>query len=206
MVEVNLYSVARGNHETTVGQCISRARFDKDAMGVSVMKFVKGFLKDNLTSFETALGNAEIINFINNDDLMTQRDFSCINYYLIEAGFYVQIQNVTDDEENADGITGESVEWNIIDYNFIQNDYPTAVKIIPGDGLDIPAILEKAVEGLGLFDGDKFSGVKNPLTVQLGNLKRIKEVTGAINPGVTTKIYELLDNLGVKIFCATSAD
>lgn len=92
---------------------------------------------------------------------MSTKDFSCINYWLAQVGYLVQIQNVADDEENAAGIpTGDVVEWNVIDYNFMQYDYPTATKIIPGEGLEIPAILRQIVEQSGLFDPNKLSGVK----------------------------------------------
>ena len=48
MIEVNLYSVPAQDINSMVGRCVARARFDKESMGVSIMEFVKGFLRDNL--------------------------------------------------------------------------------------------------------------------------------------------------------------
>ena len=134
---------------------------------------------------------------------MNTKDFACVNYHLAKAGYLVKIFNVTDDEVNATGVEGETAEWNIIDTNFIQHDYPTAVKIIPGDGMDAVAVLKQAVDQLGLFDDSKFAGVKNPLVETVDQLERIKESMGRIEPGLATKLYDVLDQLGIKVFLAT---
>ena len=93
-------------------------------------------------------------------------------------------------------------EWNIVDTNFLQNDYPTAVKIMPGDGMDVVGVLEKVVDQSGLFDQTKISGIKNPLKVAVENLKKVKNSMGRIEPGFATKVYEILDQVGVKVFLA----
>ena len=58
MIEVNLFSVPSTDSSAMVGRCVARNRFNKDTMGVSVMEFVKGFLKENLDTLETAIGNS----------------------------------------------------------------------------------------------------------------------------------------------------
>ena len=166
------------------------------------MKFVKAFLKNNVSTFQSALGNPELVSLINDDTALTTRDFACINYYLVKAGFKVQIQNVADDVPNENNIPTGVVEWNIIDHNFIQNDYPTTTKIIPSDGQDIADILKGVIDHTGLFNPDKFGGVKNPFTVLVANLERIKKTNGSINSTITTKIYGILDDLGINVFCA----
>ncbi len=207
MIEVNLYSIPTQDVNSMVGRCVARSRFNKESMGVSIMEFVKGFLKNNLSNFESSLGNEELVSYINSSSIMSTKDFSSINYWLAQSGFMVQIQNVTDDEENSTGVpSGSVVEWNVIDYNFIQNDYPTATKIIPGEGMDIPNVLRQIVEQSGLFDQNKMSGVKNPFTVLLNSMDKIKNTTGSISPSITSQIYNLLDQMGIKVFCATSED
>ena len=204
MIEVNLYSVPTQDVNSMVGRCVARARFDKEGMGSSIMEFVKGFLKDNISNFESSVGNADLISFINSDTIMSTRDFACINHCLAQSGLVVRIQNVADDEDNATGVpSGEVIEWNVIDYNFMQYDYPTATKIIPGDR-SIPEILRQIVDQSGLFDSTKFSGIKNPFTELLNNLDKIKNISGSVNPAITSKIYNLLDDMGIKVFCATS--
>src|SRR5574344_1484301 len=200
MIEVNLFYLPSKDAYAKVGKLVARSRFDKDSLGVGVMQFVKGFLKNNLSSFESALGNTELVNLINNDVTITTRDLACINYYLVDAGFKLQIQNVTEDEENPDTVTVGTVEWNIIDYNFLQNDYPTTVKII-SRGTDVPTMLGDVIDKSGLFSEDKFSGVKNPFTILRASLENAKNVNGSVPSGVTMKIYNLLDQMGIKVFC-----
>ena len=204
MIEVSLYSVPVGSDvNASMGKCVDRARRDNVAKGTGVMEFVKGFLRTNVPNFEPALQNPDIVGFINGDLGMNTKDFACVNYHLAKAGYLVKIFNVTDDEVNATGVEGETAEWNIIDTNFIQHDYPTAVKIIPGDGMDAVAVLKQAVDQLGLFDDSKFAGVKNPLVETVDQLERIKESMGRIEPGLATKLYDVLDQLGIKVFLAT---
>ena len=118
----------------------------------------------------------------------------------------VKIQNVTDDEDNATDVPAGTAEWNVIDSNFVQYDYPTAIKIIPTDGMDIVTVLRQAIDQSGLFDDSKFSGTKNPLKEMIENLEKVKELTGRIEPGYATRIYDILDQVGVKLFLATSTE
>ena len=204
MIEVTLYLVPTS--DAAVGRLVARSRFDKDSMSVSVMEFVKGFLKNHLDEFQSSIKNANLVSLINDDQTLTTKDLACINYYLKRAGFLIQIQNVTDDEDNAENISEGTVEWNVIDYNFMQNGYPTTIKITPEEGTDIVGTLEKVIETSGFFNESKFSGIKNPFTSLIANLKHIKEMTGVVNSSLTTKVYAVLDELGIKLFCATNID
>lgn len=207
MIEVNLYLIQPGDNNARVGKCLARNRFDREAMGVSVEDFVKEFLRNNLEKFEAGVGNPELTEMINSVPTLSRKDLACINFYLIQAGYFVEIQNVADDEENASGVpSGDAIEWNIIDNNFIQNDYPTATKLIPAPGTDVSTILRQVTEGSNLFNPDRFAGLKNPFTDLLTNLDRIKNISGEINSTIVTRIYEYLDQLGISIFCATSED
>lgn len=205
MIEVNLYSIPVDDFNSRVGRCVARNRFDKETMGVTIEEFVKGFLRDNLDKIESKLGMGDLSEIINSEGMLTRRDLSCLNYYLNKVGLKFQIQNVTDDEENPTGIPDGAIEWNIINKNFIQYDYPTAIKILPGLEKDIPAVLREIVENSGAFK-DKFEHMKNPFTELLDNLDRIKSVSGAVNSAIVGKIYECLDQIGIEVFCATSED
>ena len=206
MIEVNLYSIPAGEMDARVGKCLARNRFDKEGMAVSIEEFVKGFLKNNLDKFEVGIGNQELTELINSDNFLGRTDLSCVNYYLIKAGYMFQVINVADDEDNPTGVpTGDVIEWNVIDNNFIQNDYPTATKILPANDTDIPTILHKIADQSGLFS-DKFTGIKNPFTELFTNIERIKNVSGSINAGLISKVYEILSQVGIEVFCATSED
>ena len=207
MIEVNLYAITPNDFNSRVGRCVARNRFDQEAMGIGVIEFAKGFLKENLDKFEGGIGNNDLEDLINSDTVLSRKDMSCINYFLGKLGYKLQIQNVADDEENATGVpSGEVIEWNVIDNNFIQNDYPTATKLMPSSGTEIIGTLKMIVDQCGLFDASKFAGLKNPFTDLITNLERIKGVTGGNNGTIIARIYELLDDCGITIFCATSED
>ena len=202
MIEVNLYSLLENNINASAGYCIDRIRFDKEARGISVMEFVKGFLRNNLSHFESALKNSDIVDFINSDITMRTKDFASINYYLAQAGYLVQIQNVTDDEDNPVSVPAGITEWNIIDTTFLQYDYPTTMKVIPADGMDVVEVLDKIIGQLSFFDRDTLGSVRNPLKEYVENMKKVKNLNGSVSMSLTTKIYETLANLGIKIFTA----
>lgn len=206
MIEVNLFSVPTADYDVTVGKCVSRARFDKDAMGVSILEFVKGFLRDNLDNLESALGNADLVNFINSDQAMTSADFASLQYLLGQIGYKVTIWNVADDEENANSVGAGTIEYNIINHNFFQHDYPTVTKLIPTEDQNVAEIVGMIVEQSGLFDETKFAGSKNPFTLLINNLKDENGKLGKINSSIITRVYTLLDQMGVNIFCATSEE
>lgn len=205
MIEVSLYSVQGTDPSVMVGRCVARSRFDQETMGVNVMQFVKGFLRNNLDTLEGAISSSELSSFLNSDSTMTTRDFASISYLLSQVGYKVTIWNVADDEDNAAGVPdGDVVEWNVIDHNFIQNDYPTATKILPSEAETIGNTVTKIVEQSGLFDEDKFSGIRNPFKSLLLNLKQTAEVTGSVQGSSVTQIYALLKQMGIEIFCALS--
>ena len=205
MIEVSLYSIPEGEFNSKVGRCVARNRFDKESFGAGINEFVRGFLKENLDKVEVKAGAKEIETALNKDDVYTRTDLSCINYQLSTLGFKFMVLNVADDEENPVGVPdGDVVEWNVIDNNFIQYDYPTATKILPGEGANVIKTLKQAIKDQGLFEGDKFGYLRNPFTQIMQQLENIQEVTGAINPTLTGRVYEILSACGIEIFCATS--
>lgn len=205
MIEVSLYSIQGTDPSVMVGRCVARSRFDHETMGVNVMEFTKGFLRNNLDTLDSALSSSELSSFLNSDVTMTTRDFASISYLLAQVGYKVTIWNVADDEDNSTGVPdGDVIEWNVVDHNFIQNDYPTATKIIPSEEETIGSTVTKIVEQSGLFDSDKFSGIKNPFKGLLLTLKDTANVTGSVHGASVTQAYNLLKQMGIEVFCALS--
>ena len=114
MIEVNLFKIPAGEWTSTVGTCVARNRFDKEAMGVTIEEFARGFLKENMDKFELGLGSAELNETINSTNFISRKDLACLNYYLTKAGYMLKIFNVTDDEANATGVpSGEVVDGTV---------------------------------------------------------------------------------------------
>lgn len=208
MIEVNLMSIATADANSMVGRCVARSRFSRESLGVGVMEFVKRFLSENMDTLETAVKSSELVSLINSEDTsFSTNDFMSVQYLLNQVGYKVTIWNVADDEENAVGVpSGEVIEWNVVNRNFLQNDYPTATKLMPDTTMAMSDVLKKIVEQCGLFNPDKFSGIRNPFTQLLANLEQEKRVTGRINAAITTQIYNLLSQMGIDVFCATSEE
>lgn len=205
MIEVNFLSVPVEEPNSMVGHCVARSRFDKEKMGVGVNEFVKGFLANNLEKFEIKVGNPDVTNLISGEGILTRRDLACINYCLQKSGFKFEIFNVADDEDNSVGVPSGIVEWNVIDRNFVQDDYPTSTKFLPSESDTIVDTLKNIVNTIGVF-GNKFVGIKNPFTELFRTLDTVKKTTGMISPGLTAKVYETLDQLGFRVLCLSSEE
>ena len=205
MIEVSLYAIEPDDHYAKTGRCVARNRFDKEAMGTSVEEFVRGFLKDNFERFSSDGRNINSI--LEENKFLSRMDLACINNLLIGIGYTFIITTVADDEENPTGVpTGDVVEWNIINMNNLQNDYPVATKIVPSLPQDFIEIFDQIIGNCGFYNEDKFSGVKNPFSSQVNVLKSTKEKTGATSESAVSKIYRLLEEHGIRIFVATSED
>ena len=204
MIEVNLFSVPASDVSSKFGSCVARARVDIDSLGAGVFDFVKGFIRDNMDNLEGSIGNADLVQYINNDDVMTTVDFATLRYLLKKIGYLITVWNVTDDEENSQGVSDGTLEFNIVNYNFLQSDFPTTTKILSSEGKDVVDILNEVVETSCLFDPEKFGGIKNPFTGLLNKLSQEKESMGNVNATIATQVYNLLDQMGISIFCATS--
>lgn len=198
MVEVTLVSVA--NKFSTFGRFVARKRANLEQLGITTNSFIKGFLKDNMGDLETVLNNADIIEFINSDSIMSNKDFQSINYLLGEVGYRVLVSFVADDEINSLTVPSGVAEYNIIDESFIQNDLPTVTKINRNPGDSISEVLDSVVTQSGLFSPNTIPGVKNPLTLLINNLKSEEKERGTISTTISGQLYLDLEYMGIKIF------
>jgi hypothetical protein len=198
MVEVTLVSVA--NKFSTFGRFVARKRANLEQLGITTNAFIKGFLKDNMGDLETVLNNADIIEFINSDSIMSNKDFQSINYLLGEVGYRVLVSFVADDEINSLTVPSGVTEYNIIDESFIQNDLPTVTKINRNPGDSISEVLDSVVTQSGLFSPNTIPGVKNPLTILINNLKSEEKERGTISTTISGQLYLDLEYMGIKIF------
>ena len=205
MIEVSLYAIEPEDHYAKTGRCVARNRFDKEAMGTSVEEFVRGFLKDNFERFSSDV--REINTILEENKFLSRMDLTCINHLLENIGYTFIVTTVADDEENPTGVpTGDVVEWNIINLNHLQDDYPVATKIVPDLPQDFIKIFEQIIDGGGFYNEDKFSGVKNPFTPVMNILKETKDKTGDVSASMTAKIHRLLEEHNIRIFVASSED
>lgn len=205
MIEVSLYAIEPGDNYSKTGRCVARNRFDKEAMGTSVEEFVRGFLKDNFERFSS--DGREINSILEDNKFLSRMDLACVNNLLIRIGYTFIVTTVADDEENPTGVpSGDVIEWNIINLNHLQDDYPVATKIIPDLPQDFCKIFKQIVDGCGFYNEDKFSGVQNPFTPLLNSLDKQRELTGDVSSSISSKIHKLFEDHGIRIFVATSED
>lgn len=198
MVEITLVSVA--NKFSTFGRFVARKRANLEQLGINTNEFIKGFLKDNMGDLETVLNNADIVEFINSDSFMNNKDFQSINYLLGEVGYRILVNFVADDEVNALVVPSGVTEYNVIDESFIQNDLPTVTKINRAPGDSIASVLATIVSQSGLFNPNTIPGVKNPLSILINNLKSEEAERGSISTTISGQLYLDLEYMGIKVF------
>lgn len=197
MVEVTLISVA--NKFSQVGHFVARKRANLEMLGVSKSEFLKGFLKNNLSELETVLNNADLVRFISSDSFMTNKDFQSINFTLGEVGYIMIVGFVADDEINPTSVPSGTVEYNIIDSSFIQEDLPTITKISREVGGSIAEVLRQIISQSGLFNPNTLAGVKNPFSLYLNNIRDEESTTGTISSSLAGMVYQNLEFMGIKV-------
>lgn len=197
MIEVTLISAAEGNK---VGRFVSRRRASLEQLGVNKNQFIHAFLKDNMDTIETALHNPDLVNIINSDMLLTNKDIASIKYTLSTVGYQMLITFSADDEVNSVSIPTGEVEYVIVDNTFLQDDMPVATKESNALGTSILPVLTKIVESLGFYNDDKFKGVANPLKSLLRQAQDDEKTLGAPSAAVVNRMYMVLDQLGIDLY------
>lgn len=198
MVEVTLIST--GDMYSNVGRFVSRKRANLEALAITKNEFIKGFVRNNMSELDAVINNADFNELINSDRNLSNKDIESINYILGEMGYKLLVSFVADDEENPDSVGEGLYEYNIIDKSFIQNDLPTSTKITKSTTESLGDTLIKIVEQSGLFNPDKFSGIRNPFTILLNNIKDQERTTGSIQGMTTARIYSMLSYMGIDVY------
>lgn len=197
MIEVTLISSTEGSR---VGRFVSRRRANLEQLGVNKNQFIQGFLRDNMDTIETAIHNPDLVNLINSDTLLNNKDIASICYTLSTVGYQILVTFIADDEINSISIPAGEIEYDIIDSTFIQEDLPVATKESSAVGGSVVPVLNRAVTSIGFFNEEKFKGVNNPLTGLLNQMADDEKNAGAPGPIVVNRLYTILEQLGIKIY------
>lgn len=197
MIEVTLISSTEGGK---VGRFVSRKRASLERLGVNKNQFIQGFLKDNMDTLETAMKNPDLLNLINSDTLLNNKDIASIRYTLSTIGYQLLVVFAADDEINPVSVASGEIEYNLVDNTFLMEDLPTVTKDVSPLGSSIMPVLTKAVESLGFYDEDKFKGVANPLKSLLRQASDDEKNIGAPGTSVINRLYNILDQMGVQLY------
>lgn len=197
MIEVTLISSTEG---ARVGRFVSRKRANLELLGVNKNQFIQGFLRDNMDTIETAVHNPDLVNLINSDTLLNNKDIASIKYTLSTVGYQMLVTFTADDEINSVTIPTGEVEYNFIDSTFIQEDLPVSTKDSASVGTSIVPVLNKSITSLGFYSEEKFKGVNNPLVGLLNQAADDEKTTGAPGAIIINRIYTILEQLGVQIY------
>lgn len=197
MIEVTLISATEGSR---VGRFVNRKRANLEQLGVNKNQFIQGFLRDNMDTIETAVHNPDLVNIINSDTLLNNKDIASIKYALSTVGYQMLVTFTADDEVNSVTIPTGEVEYNIVDNTFIQDDMPVSTKETAPLGSSVMPVLKKSVNSLGFYSEDKFKGINNPLIGLLRQAEDDEKTTGTPSATVINRIYTILENLGVQIY------
>ena len=116
------------------------------------------------------------------------------------VGYQMLVTFTADDEVNSVTIPTGEVEYNIVDWTFLQNDLPVSTKESSALGGSVVPVLTRAVESLGLYSEDKFKGVNNPLSGLLRQIADDENTTGAPGAILVNRIYTILEQMGIQIY------
>lgn len=197
MIEVTLISSTEGSR---VGRFVSRKRADLSSLGVNKNQFIQEFLRNNMDTIETAIHNPDLVELINSDTILNNKDIASIKYILSTVGYQMLIVFSADDEINSVSIPAGEVEYNFIDSTFIQEDLPVVNKIESIVGSSIVTTLRKGIDSIGFYSADKFKGVNNPFIGLLNQAEDDEKVAGAPGTVIINRIYQILDQLGVQLY------
>ena len=197
MIEVTLISATEGSR---VGRFVSRRRASLEQLGVNKNQFIQGFLRDNMDTIETAIHNPDLVNLINNDSLLNNKDIASIKYSLSTVGYQMLVTFTADDEVNSVTVPTGEVEYNIIDSTFIQDDMPVSTKETASLGSSVVPTIKSAINNLGFYSEDKFKGVNNPLLGLIKQAEDDEKTTGAPSSAIINRIYMILEQLGIQIY------
>lgn len=197
MIEVTLISATEGSR---VGRFVSRKRANLEQLGVNKNQFIQGFLRDNMGELESILHNPDLVELINSDTLLNNKDVASIRYILSNAGYQMIIAFVADDELNPVSVPIGETEYNIIDNTWIQDDLPVLSKSSVAVGTSFTSVLDAIIKESGFFDPTKFTGVSNPLTSLLNQAKDDEKVAGTASSVIINRIYTILNNMGLNIY------
>lgn len=163
------------------------------------------FIRENLDTFDAALTNKALISQLETIEMMTIDDFSCFRFMIANAGLDILIFGVSDVETNEEGVPEGYTEYNVIDNNQCLSSFIKFCTKVVADN-DTPSFgkLYSTVVGMyGFFQGELFTGFRNPLTTQLQVITESEEKLGVAPSASTQYLNSVLQYLGKDIIVIT---
>lgn len=198
MVEVTLVSTT--GRDSNIGTFVARKRANLDLLKINKNEFIHGFLRSMSSELSLGVSSSELMNLINSDTILNNKDIETINYMLADAGYKFLVYFVSDDESNSDQVAQGTYEFNIIDKSFIQDDLPTVTKINQDGSNSIADVLNIVLKNCGLFDPDKFAGIANPFTKYIESINQLRKITGQVPESLVSQLWTMLGQMGIEFF------
>lgn len=159
------------------------------------------FISDNITSFDAALSDKELVSRLQNLDQISIVDFYSIKFMLANSGLDILVNSVAELEVNADQIPEGMLEYNVVDNIATNQSFvkPSSKIVLDADSSDLHQVYSEIVSGFGFFQTPILSGYRNPLTANLDLLKQTEVAIGVAPTSITTYINSVLEYLGKSI-------
>jgi hypothetical protein len=203
MIEFNL--VKTQGMFSPVYTLLMRKRINIDTKdNAQILQSALDFLKENHDTLVAALSDQDFVEKIMAADSTTMDEFMSIKYILTQSGLDVLVNEVAELEINPEDIEEGTNEYSLID-NLTNGTFKLATKVVlPDESSNLSMVYEKLTGLYNFFNTPVTSNYRNPLTVQLGQLKRIEETVGVASTQITSYINSVLEYLGKSIILITN--
>jgi len=184
---------------------LMRKRINIDTKdNAQILQSALDFLKENHDTLVAALSDQDFVEKIMAADSTTMDEFMSIKYILTQSGLDVLVNEVAELEINPEDIEEGTNEYSLID-NLTNGTFKLATKVVlPDESSNLSMVYEKLTGLYNFFNTPVTSNYRNPLTVQLGQLKRIEETVGVASTQITSYINSVLEYLGKSIILITN--
>lgn len=203
IVEINLV-----NSNAVFGNVYSLiARDRKECEGNSeIMGYIISFIKENITIFDAALSDKDLVTKMNNLEAMTISEFYSLKFILAQSGIDILVHQVAEMEVNATEIPQGKIEYSVID----NLDYEpvfirTASKIVvDDDNSNLSTVYGRVIEAYDYFNSELTNGYSNPLMTNLEVVKKMEQALGVSPTSITSYINSVFQYLGKDFMVITN--
>lgn len=192
-IELNL--VKTQTTGAKIGKLLSRRRYEVENES-GCMDAIVSFIKEIHPNLSIILTDKALLNKLEALKALTVSELDCLRYVLSTRGIDIWYGMVADVEQNGAEVPAGVVEYNVYDGGVMTGFVPFCTKFpTQQDSNKLTALYDKILDSYGLFRGDLFSGIANPIKSMVDSMRGDEELLGVASTTKTTYINSILEYL-----------
>lgn len=181
--------------DTKMGKFLARTRYEV-SNDTEVLDAITKFIAENISTFTSAMTDQRFLGQLQSLNNLTINEFSCLRYIFATKGLDIWAWYVREGEVNADELSANTFEYNVLDKESANSFIPMCTRFIQTTNENsLVKLYTSIVDAFGLFEGSLFVGMNNPIMTTVNAMKS-DEVIGVVSNFKTTYINSILDFLG----------